>query len=109
MKVIVKQFKDTLATGELLDVINKQLKANNLNAAGVNIYFKNYPEDLNSELPNEVEYTNLNTIIFDTEKNTITVYILANSSDFVKKAETDALTEKLEALTKRVETLEVNG
>lgn len=108
MKIIIKQFKDTLATGELLDVINKQLKACNLNAAGVNIYFKNYPEDLNSELPNEVEYTNLNTIVFDTEKNTITVYILANSSDFVKKAETDALTEKLEALTKRVETLEAN-
>lgn len=108
MKIIIKQFKDTLATGELLDVINKQLKACNLNAAGVNIYFKNYPEDLNSELPNEVEYTNLNTIVFDTEKNTITVYILANSSDFVKKAEADALTEKLEALTKRVETLEAN-
>ena len=106
MKIIIKQFKDTLATGELLDVINKQLKACNLNAAGVNIYFKNYPEDLNSELPNEVEYTNLNTIVFDTEKNTITVYILANSSDFVKKVEADALTEKLEALTKRVETLE---
>lgn len=106
MKIVIKQFKDTLSVGELIDVINKQLKAVNLNSMGVNIYFKNYPQDLTDELPNEVEYTNLNTIIFDTDKNTVTVYILANNSDFTRKIEFIELTEKLEALIERVKTLE---
>lgn len=95
MKIIVKQFKDTLTVKDLQDVLNAQLKAQNLQPAGVNIYFKNYPEDLTAELPEGVEYSNLNTLVFDTDTNRATVYIQADASDFVKH---DDLAEVKEAV-----------
>lgn len=102
MKIIVKQFKETLSIKDLTDVLNAQLKANNLNSAGVNIYFKNYPEDLTSELPEGVEYANLNTLVFDTDLNRATVYIQADASDFVKKTDMDELKGIIDNLTAEI-------
>lgn len=98
MKIILKQFKETLTIKELQDVLNAQLKAVNLNSAGVNIFFKNYPHDLTTEMPADVEYTNLNTLLFDTDTNKAIVYIQADASDFVKKTDMDELREIIDNL-----------
>lgn len=87
MIVILKQFEEELTVYELINIIESQLKASNLNSKGVSIYFKTYPQDYTQKLydiPPEVLESGLNTIVFDTIKNIVTVYVKFTSAfDYV--------------------------
>lgn len=74
---ILKSFEDSLTAQEFNDIITKELKAVNLNPAGVYISFRTYPVnevDKTYDIPTEIIDSGLNTIVFDTNNNIVIVY-----------------------------------
>lgn len=74
---ILKSFEDSLTAQEFNDIIAKELKAVNLNPAGVYISFRTYPVnevDKTYDIPTEIIDSGLNTIVFDTNNNIVIVY-----------------------------------
>lgn len=109
---ILKSFEDSLTAQEFNDIITKELKAVNLNPAGVYISFRTYPVneiDKTYDIPSEIIDSGLNTIVFDTNTNIVTVYTAVKDvKDYVtyninEQGEKSIETNSLDLLSKSEE------
>lgn len=112
---ILKSFEDSLTAQEFNDIITKELKAVNLNPAGVYISFRTYPVneiDKTYDIPSEIIDSGLNTIVFDTNTNIVTVYTAVKDvKDYVtyninEQGEKSIETNSLDLLSKSEEELD---
>lgn len=84
MVKIIKSFDTEILAGELITLIQNELKAMNLNVNGVSILFKPYPKTAAENVynvPKEVIDSGLNTLVFDTSTNQVIVYVVSNNTD----------------------------
>lgn len=112
---ILKSFEDSLTAQEFNDIITKELKAVNLNPAGVYISFRTYPVneiDKTYDIPSEIIDSGLNTIVFDTNTNIVTVYTAVKDvKDYVtyninEQGDKSIETNSLDLLSKSQEELD---
>lgn len=111
---ILKSFEDSLTAQEFNDIITKELKAVNLNPAGVYISFRTYPVnevDKTYDIPTEIIDSGLNTIVFDTNNNIVIVYTAAKDvKDYVsyninEQGDKSIETNSLDLLSKKEDEL----
>lgn len=111
---ILKSFEDSLTAQEFNDIITKELKAVNLNPAGVYISFRTYPVnevDKTYDIPTEIIDSGLNTIVFDTNNNIVIVYTAVKDvKDYVsyninEQGDKSIQTNSLDLLSKKEDEL----
>ena len=100
MKKVLSQFENKITVDELIKVVQSELKASNISSSAADILFKNYPTEANEDegITSDILNSNLNTIVFDTELNRVTIYITTEAGIYTTKEKTDELEAKIDLL-----------
>ena len=100
MKKVLSQFENKITVDELIKVVQSELKASNISSSAADILFKNYPTEASEDegITSDILNSNLNTIVFDTELNRVTIYITTEAGIYTTKEKTDELEAKIDLL-----------
>ena len=100
MKKVLSQFENKITVDELIKTVQSELKASNISSSAADILFKNYPTEASEDegITSDILNSNLNTIVFDTELNRVTIYITTEAGIYTTKEKTDELEAKVDLL-----------
>ena len=100
MKKVLSQFENKITVDELIKTVQSELKASNISSSAADILFKNYPTEASDDegITSDILNSNLNTIVFDTELNRVTIYITTEAGIYTTKEKTDELEAKVDLL-----------
>lgn len=100
MKKVLSQFENKITVDELIKIVQSELKASNISSSAADILFKNYPTEGSEDegITSDILNSNLNTIVFDTELNRVTIYITTEAGIYTTKEKTDELEAKVDLL-----------
>ena len=104
MKKVLSQFNNKITFDELNKIIQSELKASNISSNAADILFKNYPTEASNDegITDYILNSNLNTIVFDTELNRVTIYITTEAGIYTTKEYTEELKADIDLLKEEI-------